>query len=113
MGTLPPALSVFLAPLPNFLHGKISTRILVIMGVIVTSLGFVMPALATCDTMIVMFAMYGLLAGVGSSFMLNLPFFLLAEYFPYEHPRHVLATGAAVLGYPAGRESLKYNIISN
>lgn len=113
LGTLPQAMTAMLAPLPNFFYGKVSTRKMAILGIIATSAGLAMPALATCRTLVPMMVMYGVLAGVGGSLVVNPPFFLLAEYFPYKHPRHVLATSVAALSLPLGKPThLTYIVIS-
>ena len=50
---------------------------------------------------------YGVSLGLGMIFVINPPAFLLDEYFPYQHRRHVLATSVIACAFPLGKYSNK------
>ena len=91
------------APLASWLHSRgANTRLAVLIGVIMTTLGLTSMALAQNDV-IVSFAVYAMLVGAGSTLIANLPYYLVGDFFPREHPRHVLATGIVWCGLSLGQ----------
>lgn len=92
---------MLLAPIATFLHYRIGTRLTVYIGVMSTSIAMSLTAITT--DIVTMFLVYGVSCGVGITLIVNPPFFLLDEYFPYHHPRHVLATSIIACAFPAGK----------
>ncbi len=98
------------APIGTYLHFKVGARYTVLLGVFLATLGFGFAALS--PNIGVLFLCYGLLGGFGIMMQVNPPFFLLDEYFPYRHPRHVLATSVIACAFPLGMQSMSNLIIS-
>ena len=94
---------MLLAPLATVLHYKIGARPTVYLGVLITSAALALTAIT--NKHVLMFLIYGVTGGVGITLIINPPFFLLDEYFPYHHPRHVLATSVIACAFPAGNSA--------
>ena len=92
---------MLLAPIATVLHYRIGTRLTVYIGVMITSIALALTAIT--NEIVTMFIVYGVTGGLGLTLIVNPPFFLLDEYFPYHHPRHVLATSVIACAFPAGK----------
>ncbi len=104
LGALAFGLPGIVAPLPTWIRFKIGTPITVMVGVVIFSTSLFVASLLTNITA---FAItYGLISALGSTLIEIPPFFLINEYFPYEHPHHVLVTGMIVCSHPLGRYAL-------
>ena len=91
------------APLASWLHSRgANIRLAVVIGVTMSTLGLTSMALAQ-DDVIVSLAIYAVLMGAGSTLIANLPYYLVGDFFPREHPRHVLATGIVLCGHSMGQ----------
>lgn len=117
LGGLPCSLSLILSPLSYIVSSKIQTRWTCILGVLISSSALAMTSLVT-ENLVLLFVVYGCMFGLGASFLVNPPFFLVNEYFPYNHPRHVLTTSLAACAFPLGsciyiKETLGFPAISN
>ena len=111
MGSLAIGIPCLSAPLGTWVAFRIGTRPTVLMGLVIASAGLFLTTVA--PTFEVLFFVYGLILPVGHIFVNTPPFFLLDEYFPYDHPRHVLTTSIIVCGFPLGmiRGFLTNNIL--
>jgi len=101
-GALPGSLPMLIAPVATWLHYHISVRILVVSGILMTSLS--LSILAAVPYIEVALVFHGFVSGFGLMCVVNAPFFLLEKYFPYEHKHHVLATSLIACGFPIGKK---------
>ena len=97
---------MFTAPLGVYLHFKIGSRWTLLLGAFLTAVGIGFVPLIT--NLGLLFLCYGVLGGVGIMLQINPPFILLSEYFPYDHPRHVLATSVTACAFPLGKPCCTY-----
>ena len=110
MGSMPVSLPMLAAPLGTYLHYRLGCQRTVLIGVFISSMGLSLTSLVT--SVWAMFITYGLIVGAGFLCIFNPPFFLLDEYFPYHHPRHVLATSVIACAFPLGISIVLLTIIS-
>ena len=103
---MPSSMPMLLAPVATLLYYKIGTRTTVYIGVFTTSVALALTAIT--NHLVLMFLIYGVMSGIGLTLVVNPPFFLLDEYFPYSHPRHVLATSIIACAFPFGM--LRYDV---
>ncbi|KAK2157441.1 hypothetical protein LSH36_191g01053 [Paralvinella palmiformis] len=89
---------MLLAPIGTYLNYKLGTRKTVFIGIMMTSMSLALSA--TVHNIVLLFLFYGVLVGCGMILIVNPPFFLIDEYFPYNHHRHVLATSIIACGFP-------------
>ncbi len=101
VGSVPLTLAFGAAPLSTVTHYKLGTRMTVLGGLVLTVVGLSASCFSSQAWHVLL--SYGLVAGLGFSFIINAPFILLDEYFPYSHPRHVLTTSIAACGLPLGK----------
>ncbi len=85
MGSLAIGIPCLSAPLGTWVAFRIGTRPAVLIGLVIASAGLFLTSVA--PTFEVLFFVYGLILPVGHIFVNTPPFFLLDEYFPYDHPR--------------------------
>ena len=92
---------MLLAPLAYAITKKLNTRLTCIVGVVIASSSLALTSVI--ENPALLFIVYGLMLGVASALLLNPVYFLLDEYFPYKHPRHVLTTSLGTCGFPLGQ----------
>jgi len=90
------------APVGNLLHYRYGTRRTVFVGVMTLSL--ILVTLSFISEIRLLLLIFGLFGGIAQTLITNAPFILVAEYFPYEHPRHVLATSLVMSSFPLGKK---------
>ena len=76
-------------------------RLVVLVGIVISSSAFALTYLAT-DVWYLLIS-HGVCNGLGAVLTINPPFFIVGEYFPYDHPRYVCATCIIVSGFPLGK----------
>lgn len=102
LGPMPNSASTITTPLAAWLYYRdVSTRLLALIGAVMTSLAFASMALTQSDVTISL-GVYSVFGAVGMLLALNPSFFLVERYFPYNHPRHVLATSLVTWSFPLG-----------
>ncbi len=102
LGSLPMSVPMLAAPVATYLNYKIGTRPTVFIGVLVVSVSLAVTSKA--PNLGTLYAVYGVCVSIGATLVVNPPFFLLDEYFPYEHPRHVLTTSIIACAFPMGKK---------
>ena len=102
LGALPPSLSKLLAPFAHAVNSKLQTRLTCIVGVVISSVALAVTSLL--NDAILLFLVYGFVFGCALSLITNPPYDLVNEYFPYNHPRHVLATSLVACANSLGKQ---------
>lgn len=98
---MPVSLPMLAAPVGTMMHYRYGCQKTVFMGVFILAIALSITPLV--DDIAWMFITYGVLASTGLLLIVQPPFFLLDDYFPYDHPKHVLATSIIACGFPLGR----------
>ena len=88
------------SPAANYLNRSLGTRLIVLMGVLISSSALAMNYFAT--GLVYLFVLHSVVNGLGAMFTINPPFMIVGDYFPYNHPRYVFATSLIVSGMPLG-----------
>ncbi len=91
------------APVATYLNYKIGTQTTVFIGVLVASVSLAVTSKAA--NLGTLYAVYGGCISIGATLVVHPPFFLLDEYFPLEHPRHVLTTSIIACAFPMGKNT--------
>lgn len=86
-------MSTFAAPLGLWLNNFLGTQQIVISCVIVTSLGLLLIAFLPDVTLGL--SLFAIMGSIGLLSVL-VPLYLVDEYFPYQHPSHVLTTSISM-----------------
>jgi hypothetical protein len=107
---MPGSLPMLIAPLATWLHYRFSARLLANVGIVMTALSLL--ATSAVERVGVMLIVHGIVSGFGLMCVVNPPFFLLEQYFPYEHKHHVLATSLIACGFPLGMISLPTSAVT-
>ena len=95
------SLPMLAAPVATYITYKIGTRPTVLTGIVIVSAGLLLTAVA--PNIGVMFLVYGIIVSIGITLVVHPPFFLLDEYFPYDHQHHVLTTSIIAIAFPLGK----------
>lgn len=100
---LPSAVECLGAPVAVWFHyfTNSRTRPIVFSGVVLASLSLLLMYFV--KNVITLLLLYSVLCSTGMLLCCNSPFVLINEYFPYAHPRHVLATTMAMCAFPTGQ----------
>ena len=93
---------MLLAPLAYAITKKLKTRLTCIVGVVIASSSLALTSII--EDAALLFIVYGFILGFALALVVNPPFFLLDDYFPYNHPRHVLATSLVACAFPLGNK---------
>ena len=105
---MPSSISQLASPLAAWLYYRdVSTRLLALIGAIVTTMAFASMALAQSDVSISL-GVYSVLGGIGMLLASIPAYFLLGNYFPYNHPHHVLATSLVTWSFPLGERTAQH-----
>ena len=88
------------APIATILYNRFGAMKTVMAGNLLATLSLSMTALV--NSVFAMVLVYSVCYGLACMMIVNPPFFLLNEYFPFEHPRHVLATSIVACAFPLG-----------
>ena len=100
LGGVAASLLHLITPIGLILTRTLGSRKTVVLGTLLTAGG--LAGLAFSSNLILMFIFYGVGTGTGCCLLAFSPIFLLADYFPYYHPRHVTATSLILCGFSAG-----------
>lgn len=100
LGALPVSIPMLAAPAAMALNFKIGTWGVLLLGTVLTTLGLGLSGLA--QNVGILFFTYGTVAALGITLLISPPAFLIDQIYPYNHPRHVLATSIAACGSPLG-----------
>ena len=91
-------------PLSLALDRKLGTRKTVGLGIILGTVS--LSVMGACSNYWLMLISFGVGYGVSSCLIKAPPVFLIAQYFPYHHPHHVLATSLSLCGSSVGMHIL-------
>ncbi|XP_074660593.1 monocarboxylate transporter 13-like [Tubulanus polymorphus] len=100
MAALPYALNLLMTPIVIRTQKKMGDRWPFIIGILICTVSLV--STSYLHGLSWMFFTYCVLYGIGSSFVMYIPFGVIESYFPETHPHHVLATSFVTIGPPIG-----------
>lgn len=94
------ALVYMCAPIANYIGAKIGTRKCLLLGSFFGPLFLGLSG--SYPNFVCVLIFYGILFGPASCLMINPLYFTINRYYPFDHPRHVLANSLLTCGYPVG-----------
>ncbi|CAD5121265.1 DgyrCDS9796 [Dimorphilus gyrociliatus] len=98
IGSLATAWPMLLAPVAFWVDDKIGTPKTLLVGLTVSTIGCIGSIFVPNAGVLLL--THGIIFGIGATFLLNPQYSALNRYFPYSHPRNVLATSIVTCAYP-------------
>ncbi|CAD5125456.1 DgyrCDS13675 [Dimorphilus gyrociliatus] len=94
------ALVCLVTPIATFLSNRIGSRKCLLLGTIISSTFLGLSGLY--ENFWSVYICFGIIFGTVACLMINPLYFVVNLYYPFNHPRHVLANSLLTCGYPLG-----------